>query len=258
MLLNRIQPYNLDWKSCHKVADITSYRAGILREDREDFVQDVLVKMMERARQDSGGLSTKEMWRAAGCVRMRRWRAYEKTRGILSLDAPVRDTTIELGETIADDKALDLDALLDAKSCLEHLPLGVVRIGKKLVKENPLTESQRLYLSRFRKGEVKPNRGMEIYYKRRAKGLCVLCGEESGKFARCPPCRERQRASEKKYKRNKGRIWQKTLRDYWRKQGRCPRCGAFPEPGYKICPACLARNRKYLKRHRERRARGQE
>jgi hypothetical protein len=121
-------------------------------------------------------------------------------------------------------------------------------VGKKLVKANPLTKNQRLYLSRFRKGEVKPN----IYYKRRAKGLCVLCGEESGNFARCPSCRERQRAEQKKYRENEGRIWQKTLRDYWRRQGRCPRCGTFPKPGYKTCPACLAKNRKYLKRHRER------
>ncbi len=243
--------YDLDWKSCHKVADRTSYLAGIRREDREDFVQDVLLEMMERARRDSGGLSTKEMWRAARCVRSRYWRVYKKAKRISSLNAPVQDTTIELSETIADKSAVDLDALLDAKSCLEHLPPGIVRVGKKLVKEDPLTKNQRLYLSRFRKGEVKPNKGMGNYHKLRAKGLCVWCGEESGNFARCPSCRERQRASEKKYKRNKGRIWQKTLRDYWRKQGRCPRCGAIPEPGYKICPACLARNRKYLKRHRE-------
>ena len=143
--------YKLDWESCHKVADWTAYRAVIRYEDREDFVHDGLLEMMKRAQQDSGGLSTKEMWRAAGCVRSRYWRTYKKARGILSLNEPVRDTTIELSETIADDKAVDLDALLDAKSRLEHLPPNVVRIGKKLVKEDPLTANQRLYLSRFRK-----------------------------------------------------------------------------------------------------------
>ena len=124
--------YNLDWESCHKVADRTAYLAGIRYENREDFVHDVLLEMMERARRDGGGLSTKEMWRSAGCVRSRYWRAYKKARGILSLNAPVRDTTIELSETIADDKAVDLDALLDAKSRLEHLPPSIVRVGKKL------------------------------------------------------------------------------------------------------------------------------
>jgi len=242
--------YNLDWESCRKVADRTAYLAGIRYENREDFVHDVLLEMMERARRDGGGLSTKEMWRAAGCVRSRYWRAYKKARGILSLNAPVRDTTIELSETIADDKAVDLDALLDAKSRLEHLPPSIVRIGKKLVKENPLTENQRLYL--FRKGEVKPNRGMENYHKRRSKGLCVSCGEESGKFSHCPKCQERYRVFQKKHRENKGQAWINTLRDYWRRQGRCPRCGAIPKPGHKTCPTCLAKNRKYLQQHRER------
>jgi len=243
--------YKLDWESCHKVADWTAYRAGIRYENREDFVQDVLLEMMKRAQQDSGGLSTKEMWRAAGCVRSRYWRTYKKARGILSLNKPVRDTTIELSETIADDKAVDLDALLDAKSRLEHLPPNVVRIGKKLVKEDPLTANQRLYLSRFRKGEVKPNREIEIYHKRRSKGLCVTCGEESGKFSHCPKCQERCRVLQKKHRENKGQAWVNTLRDHWRRQGRCPRCGATPEPGHKTCPSCLAKNRKYLQRHHE-------
>ncbi len=244
--------YTLDWESCHKIADRTSYLPGIRYEDRKDFVQDALLEMMKRARQNGGGLSTKEMWRAAGCVRMRHWRAYKKARGILSLNAPVRDTTIELSETIADDKALDLDALLDAKSRLEHLPPSIVRIGKKLVRGDPLTANQRLYLSRFRKGEVKPNRGMEIYHKRRSKGLCVHCGEESGNFSHCPKCQEMYRVFQKKYRENKGQALLQTIRDHWRRQGRCPRCGANPEPGHKTCPTCLAKNRKYLQRHRER------
>jgi hypothetical protein len=67
--------YNLEWESCHKVADRTSYLAGIRYENREDFVQDVLLEIMERSRQDSGRFSTKEMWRSAGCVRSRYWRA---------------------------------------------------------------------------------------------------------------------------------------------------------------------------------------
>ncbi len=243
--------YNLNWDSCRKVAERTCYSAMIHYRDKEDFIQDVLVEMMRRAQQDSGGLSTKEMWRAARCVRSRYWRAYKKAKGISSLNEPVRDTTIELEETIADGKAIDLDALLDAKSHIGRLPPGIVRLGKKLLKEDPLTENQRLYLSRFRNGEVKPNNVKVRYHKRRAQDLCVSCGEESGNFARCSSCREKQRVNQKKYRNNKGTAWIKTLRDHWRKTGLCPRCGAIPEPGHKTCPACLAKNRKYLKRHRE-------
>ena len=247
--------YNLDWEICRKVANRTCYLAGIRYEDREDFVQDVLLEMMERARQDSGGLSSKEMWRAARCVRGRYWRAYKKARGISSLNAPVRDTGIELLETVAGDKAVDLDALLDAKTRLKRLPPGIVRLGKKMEKENPLTENQRLYLSRFRKGEIKSSKHMiERYNELRTKGLCVSCGEESDNYVLCPSCREKHRAEQKKYRESKkGKVLKKTLRDHWRKQGRCPKCGEIPARGYKICPSCLAKNQKYLKGYRERR-----
>jgi hypothetical protein len=242
--------YKLDWENCRRVARTVCYEAGIHWDDKGDFIQDVLVEMMERARRDSGGLPIKEMWRAARCVRSRYWRTYKKAREILSLDTPVRDTTIELSETVADDKALDLDAWLDAKLHLEHLPPGIVALGKKLGKGDPLTEKQRLYLSRFRKGETEIRSSTRItdynrYHRRRAKGLCVTCGKESGKFSHCPECQEMFRVYQKKYRNNKGQAWTNTLRDYWRKQGRCPRCGVIPEPGYKTCSACRAKNRKY-------------
>ena len=90
---------------------------------------------MERARRDSGGLTSEEMWRAARCVRSRYWRTYKKARRNSSLNEFVPDTKIEFIETIADDKALDPDALLDAKSRLKQLPPSIVALGKKLEKE---------------------------------------------------------------------------------------------------------------------------
>ncbi len=242
--------YKLDFESCRKVARIVCYRAGIRWDDKEDFVQNVLVEMMERARQDSGGLSSDEMWRAARCVRSRYWRTYQKTKRTSSLNKVIPGTTLELIETIADDKALDPDALLDAKSRLKHLPPGIVALGKKLEKGDPLTKKQRLYLSRFRKGESKTKSSRKLadynrYHRLRAKGLCVTCGKESSKFSHCPACQARYRIFQKKHRENKGQAWVNTLRDYWRKQGRCPRCGVIPEPGYKTCSTCRAKNRKY-------------
>ena len=243
--------YKLDFESCRKVARIVCYQAGIRWDDKEDFVQNVLVEMMERARRDSGGLTSKEMWRAARCVRSRYWRTYKKLRRISSLNELVPDTTIERSETVADDKALDLDASLDAKSRLEQLPPGIVALGKKLERGDPLTANQHLYLSRFRKGETKIKPSTRItdynrYHRLRAKGLCVLCGKESGKFSHCPECQERYRAYQKKHRENRGQAWVNTLRDQWRRQGRCPRCGAIPEPGFKTCSTCRAKNRKYV------------
>ncbi len=246
--------YKLDWELCRKVAKTVCYQAGIHWDGREDFVSDALVEMMDSARRDSGGLSTKEIWRAAERVRSRYWRTYKKARRISSLNEMIPNTTIELSETIADDKALDLDPWLDAKLRLEHLPPGIILVGKKLERGDPLTKNQRLYLSRLRKGETKtkPNERIanyNIYHRRHAKGLCVNCGKESGKFSRCPDCRGRFRVYQKKYRQNTGQAWKNTLRDYWRRHGRCPRCGATPEPGYKTCPTCRAKQRTYAQRY---------
>jgi len=244
-----VTQYKLDWGACLKVARHICYWDGIHREDREDFIQDVYLEMMVRARQNGGGLSDKQMWLAARCVRNRYWRAYKKK--VLSLNIPIKDTTIELGETIAD-KTPDLGDVLDAKLELKQLPPHVKQLAKKLAKGDPLTKKQILYLSHFRKGETKPDPRQELCDQRRALGLCVRCGKESGNFARCPECREKMRRYQKKYRKRRGLSWQRTLRRYWRKHGRCPRCGGAPEPGHKVCAACLAKNRQYLKRHRER------
>ena len=241
--------YKLDWDRCRRIAKTVCYEAGIHWQDKEDFVSDVLVEMMERARRDSGGLTSEEMWRAARCVRSRYWRTYKKASRNSSLNEKVPDTQIEFIETIADDKALDPDALLDAKSRLKQLPPSIIALGKKLERGDTLTANQRLYLSRFRKGETAPGRNTadyNRYHRLRAKGLCVLCGKESGKFSRCPRCRERYRAYQKKHREHRGQAWINTLRDEWRRQGRCPRCGTIPEPGFKTCSACRAKNRKYV------------
>lgn len=240
--------YKLDWESCRKVARIVCKEATIHWDDKEDFVQNVLVEMMERARRDSGGLSSDEMWRAARCVRSRYRRTYQKTKRNSSLNKVIPGTDIELIETIADDKALDPDALLDAKSRLKKLPPGIVALGKKLERGDPLTTNQRLYLSRFRKGEpkIKPNKritNFNTYHRLRAKGLCVGCGKESGKFCCCPACREKHVLYKKEH-REKLRARENTLAKHWRRQGKCPSCGEVPEPGFKTCSTCRARNRK--------------
>lgn len=240
--------YTFDWEVAARVAKTVCYQAAIRWDDKEDFVSDVLAEMMERARRDSGGLSTKEMWQAAGCVRSRYRRTYKKAIRNSSLNELIPGTTLELIETIADDKALDPDALLDAKSRLEQLPPGIVALGRKLERGDPLTANQRLYLSRFRKGEtkIKPNKritNFNTYHRLRAQGLCAGCGKESGKFCYCPACREKH-ALYKKEHRAEIRVWENTLAKHWRRQGKCPNCGAIPEPGFKTCSTCRAKNRK--------------
>ena len=75
-----------------------------------------------------------------------------------SLNKPIIDSegnTTELGELIADDKALDLDAWVDARTFLLGFPQRLLLIADKLNSGDNLTHSDSQYLYKFRKREQK-------------------------------------------------------------------------------------------------------
>jgi hypothetical protein len=75
-----------------------------------------------------------------------------------SLNKPIIDSeghTTELGELIADDKALDLDAWVDARTFLLGFPQRLLAIAHKLENGDKLTPTDSQYLWRFRKREQK-------------------------------------------------------------------------------------------------------
>jgi hypothetical protein len=59
----------------------------------------------------------------------------------------------ELGELIADDKVIDLDAWLDAKTFLLNFPKRLIDIAHKIDKGDNLTHADCQYLYKFRKRE---------------------------------------------------------------------------------------------------------
>jgi hypothetical protein len=72
------------------------------------------------------------------------------------LDKPITDNEgniTELGELIADDKAIDLDGWLDAKTFLASAPKRLLGIGYKRLKGIPLDNADKLYLGKWRKRE---------------------------------------------------------------------------------------------------------
>ncbi len=74
------------------------------------------------------------------------------------LNKPIIDSeghTTELGELIADDKALDLDAWADARTFLLGFPQKLLEIAHKLDNGDKLTPTESQYLWRFRKREQK-------------------------------------------------------------------------------------------------------
>jgi DNA-directed RNA polymerase specialized sigma24 family protein len=75
-----------------------------------------------------------------------------------SLNQPIIDSeghTTELGELIADDKALDLDAWVDARTFLLGFPQRLLLIADKLNSGQALTNKEHQYLWRFRQREQK-------------------------------------------------------------------------------------------------------
>jgi hypothetical protein len=77
---------------------------------------------------------------------------------IESLSKPITDangSVTELGETIVNDQAIDLDAWVDARTFLLGCPDRLVQIARKVSSGEKLTPSDSRYLWRFRKREQK-------------------------------------------------------------------------------------------------------
>jgi hypothetical protein len=75
-----------------------------------------------------------------------------------SLNKPIIDgegNTTELGELVADDKALDLDAWADAKTFILRFPNRLLQIAQKLNSGEALSNKDRQYLWYWRRNEQK-------------------------------------------------------------------------------------------------------
>jgi len=73
-----------------------------------------------------------------------------------SLNKPIIDSegrTTELGELIADDEALDLDAWADAKTFILRFPQRLLDIALRVNNSESLSDRDRQYLSRYRRRE---------------------------------------------------------------------------------------------------------
>ena len=177
----------LDWGKYIKVADRFQHKAKW--QDREDLRQDIILRLAQVARNNGHKPFTdRAMIRVASYVVADYWRTqYKITNGIdcgscskaqrrkcreddlyrecpkaikiESLSKPIIDSDgniTELGELIADDKAIDLDAWLDDKTFLLGFPKRLIDIAHKIKQGQALTNRERQYLWYWRKREQKP------------------------------------------------------------------------------------------------------
>jgi hypothetical protein len=179
----------LDWSKYITVANRYQHKARA--EDREDLNHNIIVALADAqiAKDNNGGgqLSLVSMYRIASYQVADYWRGqYKITNGLdcgscskaqrrkcrrnwsyaecpkaiklESLSKPITDgegNLTELGELIADDKAIDLDQWTDIKTFLLGCPERLIEIAKKRQDGIPLINKDRDYLRRFRQREQK-------------------------------------------------------------------------------------------------------
>lgn len=175
-----------EWLAYYNVA--SRFTGRVKPQDKEDILHTIIATLADVERNNGHKPFTEAvMYRIASRTVADYWRTYYKTSNGLdcgscnkaqrakckedylytecpkaikleSLDQPIIDSeghTTELGELIADDKALDLDAWVDARTFLLGFPQRLLAIAHKLDNGDVLTPYDRLYLCRFRKREQK-------------------------------------------------------------------------------------------------------
>jgi len=150
----------LDWDKYTKVANRFQYKA--IPQDREDLKQNIILSLAnaQLAKDNDGGgqLSDIAMLRVASYERQKYWRAIKRNARYISLNTVIEDgdgDSVELIDTVADDKAIDLEAWIDARTWLLGCPRRLVVIACKRLKGIPLTVADRKYLWKWRKKEQK-------------------------------------------------------------------------------------------------------
>jgi len=148
----------LDWSKYIAVADRFQYKAKA--QDIEDLNHTIVLSLAQaQIRLDNNGggqLSDVAMLRVASYECQKYWRSIKRQLTILSLNTELNDGDgIELIDTVADDKAIDLDAWLDARTWLLGCPKRLVVIAGKRLKGKPLTNKELQYLWYWRHKEQK-------------------------------------------------------------------------------------------------------
>ncbi len=150
----------LDYGKYISVAD--RYQRKAKREDREDLNHTIILSLAQAqlAKDNNGGgqLSDVAMLRVASYECQKYWRAIKRQFTILSLNTELNNGDgdgIELIDTVADDKAIDLDAWIDARTWLLGCPRRLIVIANKKLGGKPLSDKERQYLCRHRQKEQK-------------------------------------------------------------------------------------------------------
>jgi len=153
------QSYNQlegEWLEWLEVA--RKYEHKVLSQDRLDIRHTILLELYHARHRDGKPIPILRAYRIASLMVALYWRQLKRQPTMLSLEADIQldeGEIVQLKDTIADDKAIDLSAWLDAKVWLLGCPMRLVQIAHKRLNGQALTNTERQYLWRFRKQEQK-------------------------------------------------------------------------------------------------------
>ena len=141
----------LDWQKYTAIAERFQHKAK--PQDREDLKHNIILRLAEVAANNGHKPFTEwAMLRVASYVVMEYWHAEKRNGKVVGLDRVIDDgegNTATLIDTLADDKAIDLDAWLEARTWLLGCPQRLVQIAHKRVNGMALNKPDQKYLERF-------------------------------------------------------------------------------------------------------------
>lgn len=146
----------LDWQSYTQIADTFKVRAKY--QDREDLKADIIVRLADIANRNGKPLSKPSMLRIASYVAMSYWRDVMRLPTLTVTSETIEDSEghdTELYQMLADDKAIDLDNWVTARTWLLGCPRRLVHIAYKKAIGKALNHTDQVYLCRYREKELK-------------------------------------------------------------------------------------------------------
>ena len=145
-----------EWLNWYQVAHRFEHK--VPAQDRGDIRHNIIIELSKARKRDGKPIPIKRAYRIASLVVALYWRQETRKPIMLSLDSKVANgdgDTTSLLDTIADDKAIDLSAWLDARTWLLGCPIRLIEIARKINDGDTLGKTDRQYLWRYRKREQK-------------------------------------------------------------------------------------------------------
>jgi len=146
-----------EWRQWYDTAH--RFERKVPAQDRGDIRHNIILELaLARARDGDKPFSKAMMYRVASFVVADYWRKASRKPTMLSLETEIENgdgEIIELINTVADDKAIDVSAWIDARTWLLGCPHRLVQIASKRLKGIALEPKEKMYLQRFRHREQK-------------------------------------------------------------------------------------------------------